>query len=78
VKDKARLSLITLNDTQSLPQLKDLLNAEGAGGNATIHLILPLNDNENIEMELKGTHKLNASTVNAIRQLSGVQGLRDV
>jgi DNA polymerase-3 subunit alpha len=78
VKDKARLSLITLNDTQSLPQLKDLLNAEGAGGNATIHLILPLNDNENIEMELKGTHKLNTSTVNAIRQLGSVESLRDV
>lgn len=78
VKDKARLSLITLDNTQSLSLLKELLDAEEKGGNATIHLILPLNDNENIEIGLKGTHKLNASTVNAIRQLSGVQGLRDI
>ena len=68
---------ITFDDVTSIPQLRELLDADGAG-QANVHVIVPLNDNRQVELELKGDYALSNTTVNAIRQLRGVSGLRDV
>ncbi len=77
LKGKTRLTKITFNTVQSIPQLKELLKEDGAG-QANIHVIVPLNNTEMAELEIKGDYALTNDTVHAIRQLSGVSGLMDV
>ena len=74
---QTRLTQITLRDVESLPQLRDLLANDGAG-QANIHLMVPLNDNEMVEIGLKGDFALSPATITAIQSLSSVESLRDV
>ena len=77
LKGKTRLTKITFDDVGSIPQLKELLVADGSG-QANVHFIVPLNDNEMAELEIKSDYALSNATVNAIRNLDGVVGLKDV
>jgi len=74
---KTRLTKITFDNVTAMPQLKDLLAQDGAG-QANVHVIVPLNDNDMAELEIKGDYALSNATVNAIRNLNGVIGLKDV
>ena len=78
LKDKSRLTYITMTSGDSMPQLGELLKEDGEGL-ASIHVVLPTGQgNEYVEMKLNGSYKLSAATVNAIQQLKGVESLRDV
>jgi len=73
LKGKTRLTKITFDDVGAMPQLKELLVADGTG-QANVHVIVPLNDNECAELEIKGDYALSNATVNAVRNLNGVIG----
>jgi len=77
LKGKSRLTHITMTNVSGIAQLKDLLDHDGAGL-ATIHLTVPMNDKRHAEIRLPKEYALTPETVNAIQQLSGVNGLRDV
>ncbi len=77
LKGKSRLTYISLTDSDAIPQMRDLLEHDGAG-TATIHLIVPINDNRFVEMKLPREYALKPETVSAIQQLNGVESLQDV
>jgi DNA polymerase-3 subunit alpha len=77
LKGKTRLTMITLIATESLTQIKGLLDAD-KGGQANVHLVVPITEAESAEIEIKGDFALDATTVSAIQNLNGVGSLRDV
>ena len=77
LKGKSRLTMIDMATTDAIVPMKQLLDHDGKG-QATIHLIVPMNDNQRAEIRLPGEYALTPETVNAIQQLKGVDSLRDV
>jgi DNA polymerase-3 subunit alpha len=77
LKGKTRLTKITFSSTDTLPQLKELLAADGTG-QSNVHIILPYSDSEMVEMEIKGDYALTPDTIHAIQELDNVTQLKDV
>lgn len=75
--DKTRHTYITLTDTAHMPQIKEILDHDGAGL-ALVTFTVPLNETQRVDIKIPGQFKLSPETMMAIQNLRGIQSVMDV
>jgi DNA polymerase-3 subunit alpha len=77
LSDKSRQTYITLSNTDSLPQIRDIIVNDG-DGLSTIHFTVPIQNDQLADIKVKGSYKLSPDAMYAIQNINGVQSIMDV